>query len=163
MAKPDFTSILDQMPDEIERPKPLPPGSYVCVIKERWIEDKSSQKETPYYEFALHPVEALENVDQEWLADTLTSVSGEKKKLSDMIIRARFYDTEAAGFRLKKFLLNDCQLENNGSIGQIMENTIGCQVIANIKHRSVGDDTFIDLKSTAPVNPPEKAAKVARR
>ena len=162
MAKPEFTSILDQMPDEIERPKPLPPGSYVCVIKERYISDKSSQKETPYYEFPLRPTEALENVDEEWLEEALTAADGSKKKLSDMVIRARFYDTPDAGFRLKKFLLDDCQLENKGSIGQIMENTIGCQVIANIKHRSVGDDTFIDLKSTAPVNPPE-SKRAARR
>src|SRR5215467_3262329 len=140
MAKPEFTSVLDQMPDEIDRPKPLPPGSYVCVIKERYIQDKSSLKETPYVEFALHPVEALENVDEEWLAETLTRANGEKKKLSDMTIRARFYDTPEAGFRLKKFLLDDCQLENNGSIGQIMDNTIGCQVVANIKHRSVEGD-----------------------
>jgi hypothetical protein len=161
MAKPEFTSVLDQMPDEIERPKPLPPGSYVCIIKERPVQDKSSQKETPYVEFALHPVEALENVDEDWLNEALTRTNGEKKKLSDMTIRARFYDTSEAGYRLKKFLLEDCQIDSEGTIGQIIENAIGCQVIANIKHRSVEGDTFVDLKSTAPVNPPEK--KIAAR
>jgi hypothetical protein len=161
MAKPEFTSVLDQMPDEIERPKPLPPGSYVCLIKERPVQDKSSRKETPYIRFALHPVEALENVDEDWLNEALTRANGEKKKLSDMTIFATFYDTPDAGFMLKEFLLNDCQLENTGTIGQIMNNAVGCQVIATIKHRSLDNNTFVDLKSTAPVNPPEK--KVAAR
>lgn len=161
MAKPDITSVLDMMPDEIERPKPLPPGAYVCIIKERYTQDKSPKTETPYFEFALHPVEALENVDEDALNEVLTRANGEKKKLSDMTIRARFYDTRDADYRLKKFLLDDCQLPNDGSIGQIMENTIGCQVIANIKHTSFNNDTFVDLKSTQPVNPPEK--KVASR
>ena len=163
MAKPDFTSILDMTPDEVERPKILPPGGYVCVIKERPISDVSSMKETPYWEFVLHPVEALENVDEDSLADALTRANGEKRKLSDMTIRARFYDTEAAGFRLKKFLLQDCQLEPKGTFGAIIENIIGCEVIANIKHRSVGDDTFVDLKSTAPVKSLEKAKVATRR
>jgi hypothetical protein len=163
MAKPDFTSVLDMNPNEIERPKPLPPGGYICIIKDRPVQDKSSQKETPYIEFALHPVEALDNVDEDWLNEALTRANGEKKKLADMVIRARFYDTQEAGYRLKKFLLDDCQLENSGSIGQIIESAIGCQVIANIKHRSVEGDTFVDLKSTAPVNPPETKKVAGRR
>lgn len=163
MAKPDFTSVLDQMPDEIERPKPLPPGSYICLIKDRPVQDKSAQKETPYVEFTLHPIEALETVDPEDLEDALTRANGEKKKLSDMSIRARFYDTADAGWRLKKFLLNDCQLENTGSIGQIIENVVGCQVVAHIKHRSTGEDVFMDLKGTSPVNAPEPVKRTARR
>jgi hypothetical protein len=163
MAKPEFTSVLDQMPDEIERPKPLPPGGYICVIRERPIQDVSSVKGTKFIEFALHPVEALDNVNEEWLNETLTRADGEKRKLSEMTIRARFWDTPEAGFRLKKFLLDDCQLENSGSIGEIVGNAIGCQVIANIKHRSVEGDTFVDLKSTAPVEAPERQKASSRR
>ena len=163
MGKPDFTSVLDQTPDEIERPRPLPPGGYVCIIKERFTQDKSAQKATPFFEFLLHPVEALENVDEEALEDVLTKANGEKKKLSDMIIRARFFDTPDASWRLKKFLLTDLQLENEGTMGQIMENATGCQVIANIKHRSFNNDVFVDLVSTAPVSPPEPKKVAARR
>ena len=162
MAKPDFTSILDMSPDEIERPLPLPAGDYVVTIK-NYIQDKTSLKETKFIEFNTSPVEALENVDEDMLKDTLTKADGSMRKLSDMNIRIRFYDTEEAAFRLKKFLLNDVGLENDGSsIGQLIEKAINAQVIVTIKHRSLDGDTFIDVKGTAPVNPPA-VKKVARR
>jgi hypothetical protein len=162
MAKPDFTSILDMSPDEIERPKPLPPGDYVVTIKS-YIQDKTSQKETKFIEFATAPVEPLGNVDEDWLKEALTKADGGMKKLSDMNIRIRFYDTPEAGYRIKKFLLDDVQLEDDGSsIGQLVEAAINAQVIVNIKHRSVDGDTFVDVKGTSPVNPPERK-KAARR
>ena len=163
MAKPDFTSVLDMSPDDIERPKPLPPGDYVVLIKS-YIQDKTSQKETKFIEFNTSPVEALENVDEDWLKEALTKADGSMKKLSDMNIRVRFYDTPEAGYRIKKFLLDDVHLENDGSnIGQMVEAAVNAQVIVSIKHRSVDGDTFIDVKGTAPVNPPERSKKVSRR
>jgi|SRR5215469_16739010 len=162
MAKPDFTSILDMSFDDIESPKPLPPGDYVVTIKS-YIQDKTSQKETKFIEFNTSPVEALPNVDEDWLKECLTKADGSMKKLSDMTIRIRFYDTSEAAYRLKKFLLDDVGLEDDsGSIGQQIEQAINAQVIVSIKHRSVDGDTFIDVKGTAPVNPPA-TKKVARR
>ena len=162
MAKPDFTSVLDMSPDEIERPKPLPPGDYVVLIKSH-IQDKTSQKETKFIEFNTSPIEALGNVDEDWLKEVLTKPDGSMKKLSDMTLRVRFYDTPEAAYRLKKFLLDDVQLEQEDkSIGQLVEDAINAQVIVSIKHRSVEGDTFIDVKGTSPVNPPERK-KVARR
>ena len=163
MAKPSFTSVLDQLPDEIERPKPLPPGDYVVVIKD-YIQDKSSLKETKYVEFQTYPTEAMENVDEEWLSDSLTRVGGEKKRLNDVLIRVRFYDTPEAGYRLKKFLLDDVQLDNDGrSIGQLTDAAKGAQVIVHLKHRNVDGEIFVDVKGTSPVNAPTPKKLSARR
>jgi len=161
MAKPDFTSVLDMIPDDIEEPKPLPPGDYVTTIKS-YVRDKSSQRETPYVEYLTSPAEALENVDEDWLQEYLTKKDGSMKKLSDANIRIRFYDTPDAAFMLRNFLLNDVQLENDGrSIGQLVEAAVNAQVIVSIKHRSQDGRTFINVVGTAPINPPAK--KVARR
>ena len=162
MAKPDFTSVLDMSPDEIERPKPLPPGDYVVTVRSH-IQDKTSQKETPFIEFSTSPVEALENVDEDWLREVLTKADGSQKKLSDFTIRVRFYDTPEAAYRLKEFLLDDCQLENDGrSIAQLVDGAVNCQVIVSIKHQSRDGVTFINVTGTSPVTP-APAKKAARR
>ena len=162
MAKPDFTSVLDMSPDEIERPKPLPPGDYVVVIKSH-IQDKTSQKETKFIEFNTSPVEALENVDEDHLKEALTKVDGSMKKLQDFTLRIRFWDTPEAAYRLKKFLLEDVQLDpENRTIGQLIDDAVNAQVIVNVKHRSFEGDIFTDVKGTSPVNPPERK-RAARR
>jgi len=162
MAKPDFTSVLDMSPDEIERPKPLPPGDYIATINS-YVRDKSSQSETPFIEFLTTPVEALESVDEDWLKEAMTRIDGSMKKLSDFTIRIRFYDTPDAAYRLKEFLLDDVQLEQGDkSIGQLVEDAINAQVTVSVKHASRDGRVFVNVTGTAPVNPPEKK-KAARR
>jgi len=41
----NFASILDEAPTEINRPKPLPEGTYLCVVGQP-EEGKSSKKGT---------------------------------------------------------------------------------------------------------------------
>jgi len=162
MAKPDFTSVLDMVPDEIERPKPIPPGDYVCTIKS-YIRDKSSKKETPFIEFTCSPVEALQSVDEDWLKQSLTKADGSMKKLSDANIRVRFYDTQDAAFMLRDFLLDSVQLENDGrSISQLIEDAINAQVVLTVKHASFDGRIYINVTGTAPVNE-QPRKKVARR
>src|SRR6516225_9209446 len=159
MAKPDFTSVLDMMPDEIERPKPLPPGDYVVTINS-YTQDVA-QTGTKFIEFQTTPVEALPNVDEDWLKEALTRVDGSMKKLSDFTLRIRFYDTSEAAFMLKEFLVDDVQLEPDRSIGQMIEAAKNAQVIATVKHASRDGRTFVNITGTAPVEAPPK--KVARR
>jgi len=160
MAKPDFTSVLDMMPDEIERPKPLPPGDYVVVVKS-YIQDVAGTG-TKYIEFHCSPVEALESVDKDWLEETLTKKDGSRRKLGDFTLRVRFYDTEDAAFLLRDFLVNDAGLEPDRSIGQLLEAARNCQVILTTKHASRDGRTFINVVGTAPVEAPS-TKKAARR
>ncbi len=147
MAKAqNFESILDKPASEIERPKPLPQGTYVCTVKGLPRFDKSSKKQTPFVEFTLQPIEAGEDVDE----DDLKAIGGFKNKT----IRATYYETEDAIWRLKKFI-EDCgiEIDDGVSLRQLLEETPGKQVAAFIKHQASDDGqaVYAQLASTAPV------------
>lgn len=121
----NLADILDRQSSDIERPKPLPAGSYICVVKGMPVFDKSSKKQTPYVEFTLQPVDTLDDVDQ----DDLEAMGGFASKT----IRATYYLTEDAAYRLKDFL-DHCGVDAGGTLRQRIEQTGGCQVIASLKH-----------------------------
>lgn len=46
-----FSSILDRAPSEIEKPKPMPVGSYITLLVGQPRIDKSTKKQTEFREF----------------------------------------------------------------------------------------------------------------
>lgn len=144
-GKPDFGSILDRQGSEIERPKPLPQGSYLCVVKGLPRHDKSAKKQTPYVEYTLQPLQALDDVDAEALAE----IGG----LENKTIKATFYLTEASAFMLKDFLAH-CGVDVEGqTLRAAIEEAPNCQVIAHMKHEASedGERVYSKLAKTAPV------------
>ena len=114
MNAPSFAPILDRKPGDIERPKQLPPGSYVFVIKGVPRYDVSTQRKTPFAEFTVVPQgpatnPAGENLDvvQEDLDAVLSRNNGEKAAIQSKAQRLTFYLTEAALYRVEDFL-RDC-------------------------------------------------------
>lgn len=149
-----FGSILDKQSSDVERPKPLPPGTYHCVVDGQPREDKSTKKGTEFVEFSLKPMEALDDVDDDDLKAALTSGDGSVKALADKRIRATFYLTEDALWRLKKFLTQDLQIEEGKKkIRQMIGEAQNRQVLALVKHvpSDDGQSIFAQLASTAPV------------
>lgn len=146
-AATSFSSILDKPASEIEKPKPLPVGTYTCVIKGQPRFDKSSKKQTEFVEFTLQPLAAGEDVDQ----DDLKAMGG----FTNKTIRATYYLTEDALWRLKKFLLEDCEIEasDDASFTQIITETPGKQVRAVIKHTASqdGQSVYAELAQTIAV------------
>jgi hypothetical protein len=154
MSDATFGSILDKPSSEIERPKPLPTGTYQCVVDGQPRMDKSSRKGTEFVEFSLRPMGALDDVKEDDLVAALTSGDGSVKALSDKRIRATYYLTEDALWRLKKFLVNDLQItEGKKKIRQMISEAQNQQVLATIKHvpSEDGQSIFAQLASTAPV------------
>lgn len=143
-AQATFGSILDRAPTEFERPKPLPVGSYTCVVKGLPRHDVSSKKKTEFVEFTLQPLSAGEDVDQ----DELKAMGGYANKT----IRATFYTTEDATWRLRKFL-EDLGIEEGDSLRAMIDETPNKQIIAYIKHRASedGQAVFAELGGTAAV------------
>jgi hypothetical protein len=145
-ASPNFSSILDKPSSSVEKPKPWPVGTYTAVVTGLPRQDKSAKKQTPFVEFTLKPLSAEEDVDQEAL-DAMGGI-GEKT------IRATYYLTEDALWRLQKFL-GDCgiETETDESLRQLIDQTPGCQVKINIKHRASddGETIFAEIGSTAAV------------
>src|SRR5215472_12966577 len=142
MSDATFGSILDMPASEVERPKPLPSGTYQSVVDGPHRTGNSSQKGTEFVELSLKPMAALEDVDEEALEAALTSADGSVKPLSDKRIRATFYLTPDSMFRLKDFLVNDLGIEaGNKSIGQMLSEAPNREVLAQLKHVPTKDGT----------------------
>lgn len=141
---PNFGTLLDKPASDVERPKPLPQGSYHCIVKGLPRFDKSSKKQTEFVEFTLAPTAAGEDVD----AEELAAMGG----LANKTIRATYYITEDSLWRLKAFL-EHCKIEENGSLRQMIDETPNTEVIAYLKHEASndGESVFATLAKTAPV------------
>ncbi len=143
-----FGSILDKPSKSIDKPKPLPTGSYVCIIKGLPRQDVSSKKKTEFVEFNLEIVQPLQDVSEESIEAIPGGVVGKS-------IRATFYLTEDALWRLKKFLSEDLEIEEGDrSLRAMLSETMGKQVVASVRHRPSDDgrDVFAELAGTAPVS-----------
>lgn len=145
MATPNFGALLDKPSAEIERPKPLPAGTYTCVVKGLPRYDKSAKKQTEFVEFTLQPLAAGEDVDQ----DDLTAMGG----FANKTIRNTYYITEDALWRLKKFLADLGIEEEDKSLRQMIEEAPGRQVAVFMKHTASddGESVFANVASTAKV------------
>ena len=143
-----FTDILKTRSSEVERPSPMPPGEYVCVVQGQPRQDKSKEKQTPFVEFTYKVLEAMESVDQDNLDEWLTNKKGEKKKLSEVTIKDTYYLTENSLWRLTD-MLKACGLETeegDASIGQLIEEAAGNQLIVTIRHESSKDGSAVYAK-----------------
>lgn len=140
MARPNFGSLLDKAPSEVERPKPGPEGSYLWIVQGLPRMDKSSKKQTEFVEFTLKCTAAGDDVDPEALAEYLTMPDGTKKPLGDFVQKVQFYLTDNSLWRLKDFL-GHCgiDLDEVESLRTAIEETPNCQVGAFIKHEASAD------------------------
>jgi hypothetical protein len=151
MDTPNFGTILDRPASEFKRPKPLPVGTYQCVITGLPRNDKSSKKGTEFVEFSLRPVEAMSDVDEE----DLKAMGGFENKT----LRVTFWLTEEAGWRLGKFLVDDLKIEPEDEDGeeksfrQMCSEVQNRQVLAYVKHQASDDGTttYAQVSTTAPV------------
>lgn len=142
-AAQTFGSILDRAPADVEKPKPLPQGSYITSVVGQPRYDKSSKKQTPFVEFTLKVISAGDDVDADELEAFLEMPDGSKKKLSEITIKNTLYDTPAAGYRIKEFVQH-CGLnvgdEATGAQGdfdtlrEAVESTAGQQVGVYVNH-----------------------------
>ncbi len=131
---PNFGSILDRAPSEIEKPKPLPQGSYITQIVGQPRFDKSSKKRTEFVEFTHKLLQAQDDVDE----DELKALGGVK----DKVMKNTFYLTESAAWRLKEFL-GHCGIEEGDSLREMIEETPGKQVGIFVNHEASQDGTSV--------------------
>lgn len=140
-----FQSVLDTPAGDIERPKPAPVGSYVCVVQGQPKIDKSSKKQTEYVEYTLKPLEALDDVDEDAL---------DAWGIKDKTFRITFYITENSIYRLKEFLQHcGIEMEDDGSLRQYVAEAAGKQIVAHIIHEPSqdGETIYAKVKNTTAV------------
>lgn len=150
MNAPQISNILDRPASSIERPKPLPQGNYVWVVKGMPRHDKSAQKKTPYVEYKVSPLSAGDDVDQEALTEWATKPDGSTRVLQEHEAKLTFYLTEGSAFMLKDFI-GHCGIEEEGfeNLRQGSEMVPGCQFGGTITHRvSDNGGVFAELKTT---------------
>lgn len=120
----DFNAYLAKSADDVKRPRPLPGGTYTFLVKERTFGQTTSDKKTPFVEYKVIPQMAEPDVD----ASELTDVT-----LTDKELRATFYITKDAEYRLVEFAKH-CGVQTQGrKLGEIIDSAVNCYVKATIK------------------------------
>lgn len=140
-----FGSILDRAPSEIEKPKPLPQGSYTTLLVGQPRIDKSTKKQTEYREFTHKILSAGDDVDEDDLKAYLNGPEGSvPKKLTDITMKSTYYITESAVWRLKEFL-EHCGIDMDAveSLNEALDETPGKQVGIFIGHEASQDGTSV--------------------
>ncbi len=144
MSGLNFTELLQAATlGEIEKPKPVPVGSYETKI-EKVEFDESSQKKTPLVRFWHEILQPLDDVSEEDL-EAYGSVVGKK-------IKTDFYLTEAALHMLQDYILNHVGLDLSGTtleqaIPQCVQNAVGIRIKHEISQRD-GETIFAVIDST---------------
>jgi hypothetical protein len=162
-SRDTITDILDMPSSSIERPKPIPQGTYVAQVIGQFREDKSTKKGTRYHEYTLKLIKPATNgegepldVDMDALEQSLTKASGEVANLSDRTLRHTIYVTSDSLFRYKDFLDHlGIPLEEDGEDLSTMQRAgmaPGRFVLIHIKHTPSqdGESTYANIDKTAP-------------
>jgi hypothetical protein len=138
-----FAGLLSQSATNIEEPKVLPPGKYLCVVDRNYEHLQVGNKNTDCVDFTLVPHQAID-VDARFLDEALNGAPLSSKKIS-----YRMFVTQDSAYRLKKFLQEDLGVPLT-TLGQMLTEIGGRQVIVTLAHRSPPDSTrvFQDVKKT---------------
>lgn len=145
-AATKIEDILDRPSNAAERPKPMPAGTYLCVVQGLPRFDKSSKKQTPFVEFLLVPQQAQDDVD----AGELEEMGG----LADKTIKASFYLTDNSEYRLTEFL-DACGIADENDEGEArshrerIEDSPNCQVYVTMTHKPNADGTAMYAQPSA--------------
>lgn len=145
-----FESILDTPADAVERPKPLPAGTYDAIVKGLPEHGQSSQKKTPFVRFTYALVAAGEDVDEDDLATLLTNKDGVKEPIGSKSIKDTYYTTPEALYRLTDVLENMGIDLTEKTIRAALDETPNSSVRIVVGHRASEDGTqiFAEVKRT---------------
>ena len=151
-----FESILDTPTNEVDRPKPLPAGTYDVIVSGMPEHGESAQKKTPFVRFTYKIAAAHDDVDETELTELLTGKDGELTPLTEKSIRDTYYITPDALWRLTDVLGNmGIDTEADGrTIRQALDETPNASLRIEIAHRASqdGQSIFAEVKRTMKVD-----------
>lgn len=131
MSEANFAALLSKSADEVEKPKTMPMGTYTFAVLEHEM-GESSQKKTPFVQFTVSPRAALEDVDEEALAEV--------KDWQGRKMRVTFYLTDDSIFRLKDFM-EHCGIDLSGrTLAEGIPETQGAMFNGYVNHESSQND-----------------------
>lgn len=129
----NFSDVLNKKLDTIEKPKPLPVGTYIGVINGAPEIKPRGQNNTLSAEFKIKILQADEDVDQDALQ--------ERGGIKEAELRHTLWLTEDAAWRAKQFV-EFCGVDPDGiTLGEALSQCMGCQLRLKIIHRPSQDGT----------------------
>lgn len=118
----DFQNLLSKPVTDIERPPPLPAGSYFFTIQ-RYSMEKIGQKQTPACTLVL-TVNSPDEVDP----DEIDAIGG-LAKIQGRQMRYNFFVTEDALWRFREFIEKVCHINTSGrTLGECIPEILNVQV-----------------------------------
>lgn len=141
MAEPSFEELLNTEVATVERPPPMPEGTWSFMVLS-YENIKSSQKNTPGVQFTLKPIGAGDDVEADALEEYLEKVvlADVKKAGND----TTFWMTGAALPMLREFI-EKLGIDITGkTFKQALADAPGCEVKGLVRHAASqreGDDS----------------------
>lgn len=128
---PDFTSVLSRTVGEVERPKTIPAGNYLCVVTEPAKPDKAKNKTTgeewDVVNFTLKILQPMGDVDMAAYQDAIAKAPPTNMKWT------KFVNDERGVYYLQEDLKNIFDVPAGTSFGEALAQCQGKQVIATVK------------------------------
>jgi hypothetical protein len=147
MATPNFQSILDESPTEVNVPPPLPVGTYSAIVIGTPEYGESAQKQTPFVEFTYKLTSAGPDVDEDEL-DTCGGLDGRT-------LKNKYWLTPDAAFMLDQFH-EHCGLDLGDAESRRNRNdlVINSEVKVHVKHRTSPDGSriYLEIDRTLPAD-----------
>lgn len=136
MSSPNFQSVLNTKADAIEKPKPYPVGTYLCVVDGPVEFTTIGQKQTDAAILQLKIIQPGPDVDMAAVAEA-GGVAGKR-------LRHTIFLTADSAWRAKQFLVEHLGLEaGTKSLGELFAEVPGRQVMVTVKHRTAQDGSAI--------------------
>lgn len=125
----DFTSVLDKPAADIEKPKPMPLGTYMAVVQGLPKLREVGQDKSKVIDFNLKLIAPAKDVDQQKLAEwgDLSQARPLQKSV--------FYDTPDGQWALTQFLTDHLGIDaGRKSLREMLPESVGKQCLATLKH-----------------------------
>jgi hypothetical protein len=131
----NFASILDKQAETLEAPKPIPVGTYLCLIAGPEEYKEVGQNKTTFVGWPVKFMAPQEDVDSAALSEALLNKDGTSRTLGDVKMRHEMALTEASAFIVRDFLQQTLDIDPTGkTLRQMISEALGKQFLATVKH-----------------------------
>ncbi len=140
----DFTDVLNTQADLIERPKPLPIGSYICIVAglPEYTVRSTKNGDSQTITYKLKPIAAKEDVDESSLHE-FGGIAAAPTFTHTIWLGGTAEEQTRNLFRLKDFVGHCGQAISGVSAKTMAESVVNTQVGIAVTHRPAPDGSAI--------------------
>lgn len=151
----NFLDVLNTPASSIEKPKPLPIGTYVWKVNKPYKETVMGQGAwnavtLPIIPIGIHEQSNDVNEDELSAFGSLNSAPNDVRFMFSTD-PAKSGDVERTAYQLKRFLLEVLRVDGdeNATIKELLAKAVGCEFVGQAHHRpdAERDAIFVDVKN----------------